>query len=304
MPIVIPKEIPAFGVLKKENIFVMTPKRAITQDIRPIEIAIVNLMPTKIETEVQLMRLLSNSPLQVNITLIAMESYESKNTSQEHLDKFYKTFSEVKNMKFDGMIVTGAPVETLAFKEVKYWQELTEILNYTEKNVTSTVFICWGAQAAIKHFYDIDKKTLPKKMFGVFPNKAVQKHELLLKGLDDTFYIPHSRHTKVIEDEVKKHPNLRVLAEGPDCGLSIAKSKDNKKFFFFGHSEYDRDSLQKEYIRDIGKGMEIDQPANYFIDGDVNNIDMRWVGTANLLFYNWLNHYVYQTTPYDISEIK
>ncbi|HQC55130.1 MAG TPA: homoserine O-succinyltransferase [Clostridia bacterium] len=304
MPIVIPKEIPAFGVLKKENIVVMTPKRAITQDIRPIEIAIVNLMPTKIETEVQLMRLLSNSPLQVNITLIAMESYESKNTSHDHLEKFYKTFSEVKNMKFDGMIVTGAPVETLAFKEVKYWQELTAILNYTEKNVTSTVFICWGAQAAIKHFYDIDKETLPKKMFGVFPNKAVPKHELLLKGLDDTFYIPHSRHTKVLEDEVRKHPQLRVLAEGKECGLSIVKSKDNKKLFFFGHSEYDRDSLQKEYIRDINKGMDIDMPANYFIDGDVNNIDMRWISTANLLFYNWLNHYVYQTTPYDISEIK
>lgn len=301
MPIILPKDIPAFGVLKKENIFVMPTKRAATQDIRPIEIAIVNLMPKKIETETQLMRLLSNSPLQINLTLIKMASYDGTNTSAEHLERFYKTFDEIKHLKLDGMIVTGAPVETLEFDEVKYWEELKELFNYSDKNVTSTIFICWGAQAAIKHFYDIDKIALPEKKFGVFYNHAVNKFEPLLKGLNDRFTIPHSRHTRVDEDKVRNNEKLRVLAEGEECGLSIVKSKDDRKFFFFGHSEYDRESLKNEYIRDKDKGLKIAQPKNYFIDGNVNKIDMTWTSTANLLFYNWLNYYVYQITPYNLG---
>lgn len=301
MPIILPKDIPAFGVLKKENIFVMPIKRAADQDIRPIEIAIMNLMPTKIDTETQLMRLLSNSPLQVNITLLRTASYESTNTSIEHLDRFYKTFAEVKHRKFDGMIVTGAPVETLEFDDVKYWEELKEVFDYSDKNITSTIFICWGAQAAIKHFYGIDKIPLPEKKFGVFENRATNKYEPLLKGLNDIFTIPHSRHTRVDEEKVRESPKLKVLAEGEDCGLSIVKSKDDRKFFFFGHSEYDRESLKNEYVRDKNKGLKIDQPKNYFIDGNINKINMSWASTANLLFYNWLNYYVYQITPYDLG---
>lgn len=301
MPIILPKDIPAFGVLKKENIFVMPIKRAADQDIRPIEIAIMNLMPTKIDTETQLMRLLSNSPLQVNITLLRTASYESTNTSIEHLDRFYKTFAEVKHRKFDGMIVTGAPVETLEFDDVKYWEELKEVFDYSDKNITSTIFICWGAQAAIKHFYGIDKIPLPEKKFGVFENRATNKYEPLLKGLNDIFAIPHSRHTRVDEEKVRENPKLKVLAEGDDCGLSIVKSKDDRKFFFFGHSEYDRESLKNEYVRDKNKGLKIDQPKNYFIDGNINKINMSWASTANLLFYNWLNYYVYQITPYDLG---
>ena len=301
MPIILPKDIPAFGVLKKENIFVMPIKRAADQDIRPIEIAIMNLMPTKIDTETQLMRLLSNSPLQVNITLLRTASYESTNTSIEHLDRFYKTFAEVKHRKFDGMIVTGAPVETLEFDDVKYWEELKEVFDYSDKNITSTIFICWGAQAAIKHFYGIDKIPLPEKKFGVFENRATNKYEPLLKGLNDIFTIPHSRHTRVDEEKVRENAKLKVLAEGEDCGLSIVKSKDDRKFFFFGHSEYDRESLKNEYVRDKNKGLKIDQPKNYFIDGNINKINMSWASTANLLFYNWLNYYVYQITPYDLG---
>lgn len=301
MPIILPKDIPAFGVLKKENIFVMPTKRAADQEIRPIEIAIMNLMPTKIDTETQLMRLLSNSPLQVNITLLRTASYESTNTSAEHLERFYKTFDDVKYKKFDGMIVTGAPVETLEFIDVKYWEELKEVFEYSEKNVTSTIFICWGAQAAIKYFYDIDKIPLSEKKFGVFDNRATNKYEPLLKGLNDLFAIPHSRHTRVDEEKVRESSKLKVLAEGEECGLSIVKSKDDRKFFFFGHSEYDRESLKNEYVRDKNKGLKIDQPKHYFIDGNINKINMSWASTANLLFYNWLNYYVYQITPYNLG---
>ena len=302
MPIVIPKDIPAFPVLKKENVFVMPKKRAEAQDIRPIEIAIVNLMPTKVETETQLMRLLANTPLQVNLTLIQTATYKSTNVSVDHMERFYKTFDEISDMKFDGMIVTGAPVETMEFDEVIYWEELKKIMDFADKKVTSTIYICWGAQAALYHYYGIEKKPLPKKLFGIFPNKAAVQYDPLLKGLNDTFNVPHSRHTEIDADAVRKEKKLRVLAEGEDCGLSIVKSRDDKKFFFFGHSEYDRETLKNEYLRDKAKGLPIDQPKNYFINGNVNEIDFSWKSTANLLFYNWLNHYVYQVTPFNLED--
>ncbi len=302
MPIVIPKDIPAFSVLKKENIFVMPKKRAESQDIRPIEIAVVNLMPTKVETETQLLRLLANTPLQVNLTLIKTATYKSTNTSENHMERFYKTFDEVKDTRFDGMIVTGAPVENLDFKEVAYWEELKAIFDYADTMVTSTIYICWGAQAAMYHYYGIEKKPLPKKLFGVFKNRASVAYEPLLKGLNDTFSIPHSRYTEIDSDAVRANKKLRVLAEGARSGISIVKSRDDRKFFFFGHSEYDRETLKNEYMRDKEKGLKIDPPENYFIDGDVNRIDMSWNSTGNLLFYNWLNHYVYQVTPYNLED--
>ncbi|MBQ9115080.1 MAG: homoserine O-succinyltransferase [Clostridia bacterium] len=302
MPIVIPKDIPAFPVLKKENVFVMAKKRAEAQDIRPIEIAIVNLMPTKVETETQLMRLLANTPLQVNLTLIKTATYKSTNVSVDHMERFYKTFDEVCDQKFDGMIVTGAPVETMEFDEVIYWEELKKIMDFADKNVTSTIYICWGAQAALYHYYGIGKKPLAKKMFGIFPNRAAVQYDPLLKGLNDTFNIPHSRHTEIDSDAVRAEKKLRVLAEGDDCGLSIVKSRDDKKFFFFGHSEYDRETLKNEYLRDKAKGLSIEQPKNYFIGGNINVIDFSWKSTANLLFYNWLNHYVYQVTPFNLED--
>lgn len=302
MPIVIPKDIPAFSVLKKENIFVMPKKRAESQDIRPIEIAVVNLMPTKVETETQLLRLLANTPLQVNLTLIKTATYKSTNTSENHMERFYKTFDEVKDTRFDGMIVTGAPVENLDFKEVAYWEELKAIFDYADSMVTSTIYICWGAQAAMYHYYGIEKKPLPKKLFGVFKNRASVAYEPLLKGLNDTFSIPHSRYTEIDADAVRANKKLRVLAEGERSGISIVKSRDDRKFFFFGHSEYDRETLKNEYMRDKEKGLKIDPPENYFIDGDVNRIDMSWNSTGNLLFYNWLNHYVYQVTPYNLED--
>lgn len=304
MPIIIPKALPAFSILQDENVFVMPKVRAETQDIRPIEIAIVNLMPTKIETETQLMRLLGNSSLQVNVTLIKMDSYESKNTSAEHLDKFYKTFDEIKDKKFDGMIITGAPVETLPFEEVMYWNELTQIMDYAEENVTSTIFICWGAQAGLNYYYGIQKPLLPKKMFGIYANKAVAKYDQLLKGMDDTFYIPMSRHSTVDEDAIRSLDKLQVLAESKEAGITIVKSVDDKKFFFMGHSEYDKDTLKTEYLRDLAKGEKIDPPINYFVDGDLDHINVNWRSTANLLYYNWLNYYVYQVTPYDIHNKK
>ena len=302
MPIVIPKDIPAFSVLKKENIFVMPKKRAESQDIRPIEIAVVNLMPTKVETETQLLRLLANTPLQVNLTLIKTATYKSTNTSENHMERFYKTFDEIRDTRFDGMIVTGAPVENLDFREVAYWEELKAIFDYADSMVTSTIYICWGAQAAMYHYYGIEKKPLGKKLFGVFRNRASVKFEPLLKGLNDTFSIPHSRYTEIDAEAVKADKKLRILAEGERSGISIVKSRDDRKFFFFGHSEYDRETLKNEYLRDKEKGIKIDPPENYFIDGDINRIDMSWNSTGNLLFYNWLNHYVYQVTPYNLED--
>ena len=299
MPIVISKDIPAFSALKQENIFVMSDERAFTQDIRPLEIAILNLMPTKEETETQFMRLLSNSPLQVNVTLVYTESYKSKNTAAAHLERFYKRFEDIKNKHFDGMIITGAPVETMPFEEVAYWGELKKIFDFAEKNVTSTIYICWGAQAALYYYYGIEKHLLPTKLFGVFPHKKIlDQHDPLLKGIDDVFYIPHSRHTTVYMEDVKKVSDLIVLSESEYTGLSIAKSRDNKKIFLTGHMEYDRYTLKKEYDRDVAKGLPIHPPFNYFTDSSCSEVKVMWTSAANLFYTNWLNYYVYQVTPF------
>ena len=303
MPIIVPKDLPAFKILRSENIFVMESKRAMKQDIRPLEIAIVNLMPTKIVTETQLMRLLSNSPLQINLTLVSTSTYVGKNTPLEHLQKFYKSFDEIKNKKFDGMIVTGAPVEDMDFKDVKYWDELKEIFEFAKNSVTSTIFICWGAQAALYYYYGIEKHALPKKMFGVYKHKKLVNYEKLLKGTDDRFFMPHSRHTTVYEKDIKDCKDLVLLASSKEAGAGIIRSKDDKFIFITGHAEYDRDTLEIEYKRDLDKGLPIDPPENYYVNGKSGEIKMCWVSTANLIYMNWLNHYVYQATPFDIDEI-
>lgn len=303
MPIIISKELPAYDVLRGEKIFVMDSVRAVTQDIRPLEVAIVNLMPTKEVTETQLMRLLGNTPLQVNIHLIGTASYKSTHVSEAHMHKFYRTIDEVRGMKFDGMIVTGAPVETIPFEDVKYWDELVSIMEYARENVTSTIYICWGAQAALYHFYGIGKQLLDKKLFGIYPTYATQENDMLLKGMDDTFYIPHSRHTRVDEDAVRRCPHIKVLAVSPEAGIAIAKTHDNRSFFFTGHAEYDRFTLKNEFERDLAKGLPIEPPKDYFVNNDLGVVDMKWRSTANLLFYNWLNYYVYQVTPFEIGDV-
>lgn len=299
MPIIVPKDIPAAKVLAGENIFVMNDVRAQSQDIRPLEIAVLNLMPTKIVTETQLMRLLSNSPLQVNITLLATRSYVGKNTPISHLDRFYSTFDDVKNRRFDGMIITGAPVEDIDFADVKYWKELGEVFEFVKTNVTSTMFICWGAQAALHYYYGIDKHPLPQKLFGIYRYYDFDRFEPLLKGLDDGFAMPHSRHTTIMEADVRNSKDLVLLATNSITGPAIARSVDNRFIFIFGHPEYDRDTLEQEYLRDKAKGLPIQPPANYYRQGDHGDIDFCWSSTANLLYTNWLNHYVYQITPFD-----
>ena len=302
MPIVISKDLPAYKTLTEENIFAITKNRAESQDIRPIEIAILNLMPTKIATETQLLRLLSNSPLQTNITLVSTESYVGKNTPQEHLEKFYKPFSQIKNRKFDGMIITGAPVENYNFEEVKYWGELEEIMEFAKTNVTSTIFICWGAQAALHYYSGVEKHPLEEKLFGVFKHKKMVEYDKLLKGIDDEFYMPHSRHTTVYVEDIEKIKKLKVLARSDEAGATIVKSTDDKFIFIFGHTEYDRETLKNEYERDLQKGLPIKEPANYFKNGyqdGKGEINMCWSSTANLIYSNWLNYYVYQITPYD-----
>ncbi len=302
MPIIIPKDIPAYKSLLNEKIFVMSESRAVTQDIRPIEIAIVNLMPTKLVTEQQLMRLLSNTPLQVNITLLCTATHKPKHIEASHLNKFYKNFDDVKNKRFDGMIITGAPVETLEFEEVDYWKELCEIMKFSETNVTSTMFICWGAQAGLYYRYGIKKYLLPEKLFGVCKVKAKRNYEMLLKGVDDRFFIPMSRHTAIDEKALKECKDLYVLASGKECGPAIIRSKDGRRIYLTGHSEYDRETLDLEYQRDVAKGLDIAPPFNYYDEkGDIN---MSWRSTANLIFYNWLNYYVYQITPYDIETVN
>ena len=266
MPIVIPKDIPAFDILDKENIFVMSNKRAQAQDIRPIEILILNLMPTKIETETQFLRLLANSPLQINPTFMNTESYKSKHISQEHLERFYKTFSEIKNNYYDGMIITGAPVEKMEYDDVLYWKELEEIFEFSKSHVTSTLFICWGAQAGLKYFYGLDKKPLDKKLFGVFKHRKCVKFEQLLNGIDDVFYIPHSRHTKISDEDILECKDLIPLAKSDEAGITIIKSKDNSQIFITGHMEYDKFTLKNEYERDLAKGLPINRPDNYFTD--------------------------------------
>lgn len=304
MPIKIPNGLPAVETLNNENIFVMTETRAITQDIRPLKIVILNLMPLKIDTETQLSRLLGNSPLQVEVELICTKSYNSKNTSKGHLQTFYKHFEDIKSQKFDGMIITGAPVEQMDFEEVDYWAELCEIMEWTKTNVHSTFHICWGAQAALYYHYGIQKYDLKKKLFGVFKHKVERKTSMLFRGFDDEFYVPHSRHTQILREDIEKVPELRILSSSEEAGIYAVSTDNGKQFFITGHSEYDCDTLKKEYLRDKAAGLPIDIPKNYFPnDDDTKEPICTWRSGANLIYSNWLNYYVYQTTPYDINSI-
>ena len=305
MPIKIPNDLPAVKTLNDENIFVMTETRAITQDIRPLKILLLNLMPKKIETETQLSRLLGNSPLQVDLELIHTKSHKSKNTSAEHLLAFYKTFDDVKDQTFDGMIITGAPVELMEFEEVSYWEELCEIMEWSKTHVHSTLHICWGAQAGLYYHFGINKKTLDKKMFGIFPHKVDYKKSILFRGFDDVFMAPHSRHTTVDIDDIKKCEGLKILASSNEAGVYAISTAEGRQIFITGHSEYDADTLANEYFRDLNEGKPIEIPKNYFPeDNPQNEPIVTWRSHANLLFSNWLNYFVYQTTPYDIKEIN
>ena len=304
MPIRIPNDLPAAEVLQQENIFVMTQTRATTQDIRPLEIVVLNLMPTKIVTETQLTRLLGNTPLQVHLELMHMTSHESKNVSREHLLTFYKSFEELKDRKFDGMVITGAPVEQMEFEDVDYWDELCEIMEWSKTHVHSTFHICWGAQAGLYYHYGINKQPLPEKLFGVFPHKADYKRAILLRGFDDTFYVPHSRHTTVRREDIEAEPGLKILASSEEAGVYAVMNKDGHHIFITGHAEYDPLTLQSEYLRDKNLGKPIRVPENYYPDDDdTKEPVVRWRGHANLLFSNWLNYFVYQTTPYDLTSI-
>jgi homoserine O-succinyltransferase len=305
MPIKIPNDLPATKVLTEENIFVMTETRAMTQDIRPLKILLLNLMPTKIDTETQISRLLSNSALQVELTLIMTKTHQSKNTSKDHLFAFYKYFDDIKDQKFDGMIITGAPVEHLNFEDVEYWQELCEIMEWTKSNVHSTFHICWGAQAGLYYHFGIPKVMLDKKMFGVFKHVVDYKRSTLFRGFYDVFNVPHSRHSTVLREDIEKVPELKILASSDKAGVYAVSSKHGRQIFITGHSEYDRDTLKKEYVRDKNLGKPIEIPENYFPgDDDEKDPIVSWRSSAALLFANWLNYYVYQATPYDISSIK
>jgi homoserine O-succinyltransferase len=304
MPVKIPDTLPAKPILESENIFVMGEKRALHQDIRPLQLAILNLMPTKIATETQLLRLLGNSPLQVDITLLTMGSHESKNTPAGHLIDHYLTFDRVNGRKFDGLIITGAPVEHLPFEEVDYWDELKAVMDWSETHVYSTFHICWAAQAGLYHRHGIPKYPLPEKMFGVFPHRACLPYEKLLRGFDDEFYAPHSRHTEIRRADLEQVPEVDILAESPEAGIYVVASRDRRMFYITGHSEYDPLTLKGEYDRDVGKGLPIAPPRNYFPGDDPRQAPLvRWRGHSSLLYSNWLNYYVYQLTPYDITQI-
>ncbi len=305
MPLNIPIKMPAIETLKAENIFVMDNERASTQEIRPLKIVILNLMPMKITTETDLIRLLSNSPLQIEIDFLKLKSHTSKNTPIEHLMAFYKTFEKIKKGKYDGMIITGAPVEHMEFEEVDYWNEITEILDWTKHNVTSTLFICWAAQAGLYHYYGIPKYQMDKKMFGVFKHTVLDPKNPIFRGFDDEFFVPHSRHTEVRKKDIEKVPELSILSESKDSGMYIIMGRNGREFFITGHSEYSRYTLHDEYIRDLKKGLNIDMPVNYYEDNDPQKAPViRWKSHANLLFTNWLNYFVYQETPYDITKIE
>ena len=304
MPIQIPNDLPAAGVLQQENIFVMTQKRAESQEIRPLEIVLLNLMPTKIVTETQLSRVLGNTPLQVHLELMMVSSHKPKNTPQEHLLNFYKTFDELKDRKFDGMVITGAPVELMEFEEVNYWEELCQIMEWSKSHVHSTLHICWGAQAALYYHYGVQKRLLPKKLFGVFQHHADYKRAILLRGFDDQFWVPHSRHTTVDRADLEKIPGMKILASSDEAGVYAMMTDKGRQIFITGHSEYDGDTLEKEYLRDKNAGLPIEIPKNYYPDDDDTKEPMvRWRSHANLLFSNWLNYFVYQTTPYDIMSV-
>lgn len=305
MPIKIPDKLPATKTLNSENIFVMTEKKALKQDIRPLKLLILNIMPTKIVTETQLMRLLGNTPLQVEIDLMHMKTHTSKNTPAEHLQAFYKDFDDIKNSKYDGMIITGAPVEKMDFEDVNYWDELKDIMTWSQQNVTSILHICWAAQAGLHFHYGVPKYHLDKKMFGIFEHKVIRKRSKLLRGFDDVFYVPHSRHTEIRKEDVEKISELQILAESDVAGLYIVASKDRRNIFVTGHSEYDADTLHKEYVRDLEAGLPIEVPVNYYPDDDYTKAPkVTWRSHANLLFSNWLNYYVYQSTPYDINKVR
>ena len=305
MPIKIPNNLPAAKTLQEENIFIMTETRAITQDIRPLKILILNLMPKKIETETQLSRLLGNTPLQVEPELIRTSTHRSKNVSEEHLLAFYKTFDEVKNRTFDGMIITGAPVEHMPFEEVEYWQELCEIMQWSKTHVQSTLHICWGAQAGLYYHYGIQKHDVPEKMFGIFPHVVERKSSILFRGFDDVFYVPQSRHTTVLREDIQKVGALKILSSSEKTGVYAVATENGRQIFLTGHSEYDADTLKNEYLRDLSQGKPIKIPENYFPNDDETKPPLvTWRGHAHLLFSNWLNYFVYQNTPYDLAKIE
>lgn len=304
MPIKIDSNLPAHKLLENENVFVMTEERAVSQDIRPLKILILNLMPTKIGTETQLLRLLSNSPIQVEAELLQTATHEVKNVSKEHMFKFYKTFDEIKDERFDGMVVTGAPVENMEFEQVDYWDELCRIFEWSKTNVYSSFFICWGAQAALYYKYGLRKYRLDRKMFGVFEHVSLDNFHPLMRGLDDKFWVPHSRHTEVRRGDIALIKDLQILSYSEKAGVHLLSDMECRNFFSTGHSEYDRDTLAKEYFRDAEKGLDIDLPENYFPDNDpAKTPEVKWRGAANIIFSNWLNYFVYQRTPYDLSTL-
>ena len=305
MPIKIPDGLPAARTLASENIFVMGETRAVTQDIRPLHILVLNLMPTKIETETQLSRLLGNTPLQVELEFIHTSSHESKNISREHLFQFYKVFDEVKDRKFDGMVITGAPVETMPFEEVEYWPEICRIMEWSKTHVYSTFHICWGAQAGLYYHYGIKKYALPEKLFGVFRHTVEDPNFILFRGFDDEFWVPHSRHTTVLREDIEAIPELKILASSPEAGVYAVKTDQGRQIFLMGHAEYDRDTLRNEYIRDLTAGADIRVPKNYFPGDDPSRKPaVTWRSCAHLLYSNWLNYFVYQTSPYNIRDIE
>ncbi len=305
MPIKIPNLLPATGTLQQENIFVMTETRAITQDIRPLHILMLNLMPTKVVTETQIARLIGNTPLQVELELLQTATHKARHTSAEHMLAFYRTFDEVRDRRYDGMIITGAPVEQLEFEQVEYWDELCGIMEWSKTHVTSTFHICWGAQAGLYYHFGIPKYPLENKLFGVFRHHPDHRRSMLMRGFDDEFWVPHSRHTEVRREDIERHPELKIVASSPEAGVLICMTERGKQVFVTGHSEYDADTLNLEYRRDRDAGLPIALPENYYPDDDETKSPLvRWRSCANLLYSNWLNYFVYQTTPYDINEIK
>ena len=305
MPIKVPNDLPAIKILEQENIFVISETRANTQDIRPLKILLLNLMPKKIETETQFSRLLSNTSLQIELELMMPKTHKSNNTAEEHLQKFYKTFDDIKTKKFDGCIITGAPVEHLDYNDVDYWDELCQIMEWTKTHVYSTLHICWGAQAALKYHYGINKIALQKKLFGIFKHEVEEKNEPLFRGFDDEFFVPHSRHTTIDRKDVERISSLKILASSKEAGIHSISTYKGRQIFILGHSEYDKYTLKEEYDRDVAKNLPIDIPKNYFIDDNPkNNVIVRWKASANLFFANWLNYIVYQETPYDLEKMQ
>ncbi|MFE7085527.1 homoserine O-succinyltransferase [Sphingobacterium spiritivorum] len=305
MPVKIPNNLPAIELLKKENIFVMSDLRANTQDIRPMRVLILNLMPLKISTETDFVRLLSNNPLQVEVEFLRLDSHTSKNTPEEHLELFYKGFGEIKENFYDGMIITGAPVEMMKFEDVNYWEEVTMIFDWARKHVTSSLYICWASQAALYHFYGVEKVPLDEKLFGVFKHTATEKTHPLFRGFDDEFFIPHSRHTTILKADLERKEEVSILSESTGAGIAIASSRGGREFYLTGHSEYAPLTLHEEYVRDVEKGLPIEVPLNYYTDNNPANPPLvRWTSHANLLFNNWLNYFVYQETPYDLKDVE